>query len=98
MTVMIIAGGTEIGIFKKISKPLRFAPRTSSETDRLWSEKKQFREFLTAVKGILCASLIYLRLKTTNFWVTYVMIKILKRSHGHIFVMTKSFLSFGKNN
>ena len=79
MTVMIIAGGTAIGIFKRISKPLRFATRTSRETDRLWHEKKQFREFLTAVKGI-CASLIYLRLKTTNFWVTYVMIKIFKQS------------------
>ena len=32
---------------------------------------KQFREFLTAVKGILCARLVYLRLKTTDFWATY---------------------------
>ena len=34
----------------------------SCETDQLSHEKKQFREFLTAVKGILCTRL---RLKAT---------------------------------
>ena len=32
------------------------------------TRKKQFREFQTAVKGILCTRLIYLRLKTIAFW------------------------------
>ena len=41
------------------------------ETDRLLREKKQLREFLTDVKGILCTRFIYLRLKTTDFWATY---------------------------
>ena len=41
--------------------------RTSRETYRLSHEKKkQFREFLTAVKGILCTRLIYLRLQNNR--------------------------------
>ena len=36
------------------------------------SHEKQFREFLTIVNGILCTRLIYLRLKTTDFWATMV--------------------------
>ena len=45
--------------------------RTSRETDRPSHEKKQFREFPTAVKGTLCTRLIYLRLKNTDFWATH---------------------------
>ena len=41
------------------------------ESVELLHEKKQLREFSTAVKGILCTRLIYLRLKTTDFWATY---------------------------
>ena len=40
-------------------------------SDRLTREKKkQFCEFPTAVKGIVCTRLIYLRLKTSYFWAT----------------------------
>ena len=33
--------------------------------------EKQCRKFLTALKGTLCTRLIYLRLKSTDFWATY---------------------------
>ena len=39
------------------------------------TRKKQLRDFPTAVKGILCTKLIYLRLKTTDFWATYANIR-----------------------
>ena len=45
--------------------------RTSRETNRLSHEKKQFREFLTAVRGLLYTRFIYFGLETTDFWVTY---------------------------
>ena len=45
--------------------------RRTRQTD-CHTRKKQFREFLTAVRGILYTRFIYLRLKTTDFWATYV--------------------------
>ena len=44
--------------------------RRARQTD-CRTRKKQFREFLTAVRGILYTIFIYLRLKTTDFWATY---------------------------
>ena len=48
---------------------LQFQP--ISEGRKIQRKKKQFREFLTALKGTLCTRLIYLRLKSTDFWATY---------------------------
>ena len=41
-----------------------------SESRKIQTEK-QFREFLTALKGTLCTRFIYLRLKSTDFWASY---------------------------
>ena len=44
--------------------------RRARQTD-CRTRKKQFREFLSALRGILYTRFIYLRLKTTDFWATY---------------------------
>ena len=49
----------------------RLDERRARQTD-CSTRKKQFREFLTAVRGILYTRFLYLRLKTTDFWATYV--------------------------
>ena len=50
---------------------LQFQPISEGRKIQKYDEKKRFREFLTAVRGILYTRLIYLRLKTTDFWATY---------------------------
>ena len=48
---------------------LQFQP--ISEGSSKIQREKQFREFLTALKGTLCTRFIYLRLKSTDFWAAY---------------------------
>ena len=47
---------------------LQFQPISEG---RKIQREKQFCEFLAALKGTLCTRLIYLRLKSIDFWATY---------------------------
>ena len=67
--------------------------RRARQTD-CRTTKKQFREFLTAVRGILYTRFIYLRLKTTDFWVTYDLVRyfglksLVVRHLGYLWICT----------